>query len=794
MIMEFKTFQNIIRTFSLTILFFSSQLFACGWGDTSETTRLALFRAERNYFIKLRPFSYSADNFMYVKESSNNDQIINCREWQRKLGANCTMDDIFEILYNTESEKFENANQSNSLLKVFQGNSFIKTLLLKKNTSFLNYIKLAKKIEYNNFESGKWETWDKIQVDWYESTKVKATIANFKNKLISTKDIFLQKRYAFLLLRYDFYNNGNRDEIANLYQKYFSNENQSILDPWAMHYMALTLEDKVTANYYLSKVFALSDEKAFSSYQRFDKSLVQQTLKLAKNDFERGIILLMKAIRNPSPSLAEIKEIHELMPQSEYFSFLVGREINKLEDWIFTPKYNNSEPSVTFSNQDWYTNYEVAKRKNFKKDIVYLRELKSYLILIQSKSSGEQKDFLSAAIAHLCFIDDEINLGRKYIAMISHNANKSIQLQKNIELVLVTIKQEDINNETTKQKLFQCFNSIENIVEKDNTMFKAMYSLYRIVGKEYQLKNDAALAGLFYLKSNNKKYNGDAADYSYYSFNNSEETSYYFFIGYFERFATTKDMDNLIFLIQKINKTPFEKYICSGTVNYDVNIYKDVKGTIAFRNGNLELAQKTFAEMPVDFWEKNYEFGSYLNENPFLPKPLTHALKNYKYDYKFNKANFVASLIRLKKINSADSYLMLAHAYYNVSYFGSAWMMTAYSTSYGDSDYSDYVFGSNEINKVKFQSGNFYNLNLAKYYYNKALKAAVNDEQRALANLMLFECDYRIYNRNLEWSYNKLNKDMSEEIEFKSIKVFYNLYNNTKTFRRYNCPLLQEFI
>ena len=151
MIMEFKTFQNIIRTFSLTILFFCSQLFACGWGDTSETTRLALFRAERNYFIKLRPFSYSADNFMYVKESSNNDQIINCREWQRKLGANCTMDDIFEILYNTESEKFENANQSNSLLKVFQGNSFIKTLLLKKNTSFLNYIKLAKKIEYNNF-------------------------------------------------------------------------------------------------------------------------------------------------------------------------------------------------------------------------------------------------------------------------------------------------------------------------------------------------------------------------------------------------------------------------------------------------------------------------------------------------------------------------------------------------------------------------------------------------------------------------------------------------------------------
>lgn len=790
--MVFKTFQNIIRTFSLALLFHSNQLLACGWGDTSETTRLALFRAERNHFIKLRPFCYSANSFMYVNATSNNDQRLNCMEWQRKLGS-CAIDDIFKILYATESEKFENAYQAHNLTTVFEGNSFIKALLLKKNKAFLDYILLAKNIEYNNFEEGKWESWDKIQLDWNESAKVKTAITNFRNRLNKTNDTFLKKRYAFLLLRYDFYNSGSSEEIVNLYKTYFSKENQSILDPWAMHYMALTLEDKVLANYYLSKVFVLSDEKAYPSYQSFNKLLYEQTLKLAKNDFERGIIKLMKAMRNPAPALNQLKEIHQLMPQSEYFSFLVGREINKLEDWIFTPEYANSEPSVTFSNLLWYPDYEKAKRINYSKDMAYLRELKAYLILIQANSTGEQKDYLSIAIAHVCFINDEIDLGRKYVAMIDSSANTSIQLQKNIELVLVAIKQENIQQETTKQQLVTCFNSIENCVETDNTMFKTMYTLYRIVGKEYQNQHDAATAGLFYLKSNNKKYSG-RDEYSYYSYDNSEEPSYYFFIGYFERYATTKDMDNLIALIQKEKKTPFEKYICSGTVQPDVNIYKDVKGTIAFRDGNLELAQRTFAEMPTDFWGNNYEFGSYLNENPFFPKPLTYIIKDYKYDYKFNKANFVASLIRLKKLHTADSYLKLASAYYNVSYFGSSWMMISYSTSYRDTDYSDYIFGSNEDNKAKFQSGNFYNLNLAKFYYNKALKIAKNDEQKALASLMLFECDYRIYSRNLNWSDYNSDKVLPEFTENQSIMNFYKFYKNTTTFRRYNCPLLEEFI
>ena len=787
--MEFKIYPSIMKVFSAFLLFFSIQIFACGWSESAETTRLALFRAERINNVKLRPFCYSADYYMSVKEGKNADQIRNCKEWQAKLGSQISIDDIYEILYNTESEKFENASKSKVLQKVFKDNSFIEALVLPKNKLFFEYISLAKKIEYNNLGGNKWESWDEIQTNYYDKTpKAKAVISNFKNKLKSTKDAFLIKRYAFLLLRYDFYNNGTSKEIEELYKKYFASKDNSILNPWAMHYFAMSIEDKALRNYYLSKVFVSCDEKAFAVMLNFDDKIIEETLKYAKNDFEKGIILALKCMRNPSPALKDLKEIQQLIPQSEYFSFLVGREINKLEDWIFTPKYTQSSPSVTFETQDWYSNYEKAKKENEIKDYAYLNELKEYLIEIQSQAVGEQKDFYNTAIAQLCFINDEIDLGKQYSDKISSNANASIQLQKHIQLALIALKQGDISNEKTKQILFESFNAIEDIVENDATLFKSMYSLYRIASKQYFDKNDATTAGLLFLKSENKKTNSDNFDgyYDYYS-----NQYYYYYIGYFERFAKERDIDNLIALIQKEDKTPFEKYICSGTTYQDINAYKDVKGTLAFRNNNLELAQKTFAEIPKEFYEKTYEFKSYLNENPFIPKVLVYGTKERKYDYKFNKANFVATLIKLKKQNTAESNLKLAHAYYNVSSVGNAWMMTTYGLSSGEYGYADFVFGGNRVDQeVKFQNGNFYSLEMARQYYQKALQLAKNKEIKAMASLMIFECALAKH-YSFAKPYEEIPKPFIAGIE---IKNFLTIYKNTKTYQQYNCPMLEQFI
>jgi hypothetical protein len=778
--MEPKIYPVIMRVFSPLLFIFSVQIsLACGWSVSPETSRLALFKAQREGFFKLTPFYYSADNYYDIHTVSGADQELNCAEWKKKLGSQVDPKDVHVILYETDAEKFETAYETKSLKKVFDKNTFIEALLLSKNKALLNYILFAKKLEYNSNPDVKWESWGNIGYD-SKDHKI-ADVSDFEKKIRTAKDSFLKQRYAFLLLRYSFYA-SDKNEVIRLYDTYFAENKNTILGPWALYYKALCVEDLALQNYLLSKVFVSCEEKSFAVLQHYNWKLTAETLALAQNDEERSVILAIEGLRNPAPGLKTIQEVYEWSPNSLYLSFLIGREVNKLEDWIFTPQYtNDGTPSVVFDSTVWYENYAKAKEENFRKDILYLRELEYYLISIREQTSGEQKDYITAAIAQLCFIGDEIDLGKKYTDMISEKANSSIQMQKNIQLALVSLKQDDLKNNEVQNQLFKYFDSVENLVETDLGLFKNLYSLYRIASKDFAAKGDRVTAGLLAMKSDIK----NEGEYSAYN------TPYFYsYIGYFDRNnATEADIDRLIALQEKKDKTPFERYICSGTIAPNINYYKDLKGTIAFRNNNLELAYQTFASMPKDFWEKNYAYKDFLNENPFTPKILQRDTER-KFDYRFNKADFIAQLIQLKKQNTATSNLKLAHAYFNVSYLGNSWMMTAYDWTSGES-YVDYVYGDNSENEKKYQKGNYYNLTMAKMYYEKALKMSKNTNEKALASLMIFECNYYNHYANI------VSAEEEEKNPFKAgqeLINFYSVYRKTAAFQKYNCPLLESYL
>jgi len=775
--MEPKIYLNTMKAFSSLFLLFTFKLsFACGWSIEPETSRLALFKAEREGFFRLTPFYYSADLYYSTNTISTADWDLNCKEWQQKLGVNVKSEDIYAILYSTDSEQFQNAFEGKTLKETFPNNTFIEALLKSRNNAYLNYIAFAKKLEYNNNQDVKWESWGNIGYE--NQNHLPVSVESFDKKIKSVKDDFLKQRYAFLYLRYSFYN-GDKEQVIRLYDTYFAKEsNKTILKPWALYYKSLCIDNFPMQNYLLSKVFTSCEEKSFAVLQHYNWSLTNETLALAQTDEERSTILAIESLRNPAPDLKTIQKVYELNPNSLLLSFLIGREINKLEDWILTPQYtNNGTPSVVFANTNWYDNYAKAKAENYNNDIFYLRQVRDFLISIHDKTSGEQRDYLSAGIAQILFLNDEIDLGKKYTEMISSKANPSIQMQKNIQLALVSLKQDDLRNEKVQNQLYNYFNSIENLVETDNGLFKNLYSLYRIAGSDFNKKGDVAIGGLLWMKSDIKSNGGYSAYY---------DTRLYNYIGYFDRNASIGDIDRLIALQQKSNKTPFEKYICLGTIAPDINYYKDLKGTLAFRNNNLELAYETFASMPQDFWDKNYEFKNYLNEDPFDPKILQKQ-EERNFDYHFNKTDFVAKLIQLKKQNTAKSNLQLAHAYFNVSYLGNSWMMSAYDWTSGSS-YVDYVYGDNTENKNKYQNGNYFHLNLARMYYQKALKMSKNANEKAMASLMIFECNYYSY-------YVDAFDDKRTPFKAgKELKDFYAIYYKTPTFKKYDCPLLASFI
>ena len=198
------------------------------------------------------------------------------------------------------------------------------------------------------------------------------------------------------------------------------------------------------------------------------------------------------------------------------------------------------------------------------------------------------------------------------------------------------------------------------------------------------------------------------------------------------------------------------------------------------------MALESFQKIPEDFWKKKYEFRNYLNEDPFFPKALNYANTSRKFNYNFNKTNFVKEMIRLKDTKSASAYLKLANAYYNVSSYGNSWMMTSYELSGGS--YNDYVYGDSSENKKKYGLGNYLSLNLAKEYYQKAFQLSKNNEQKAACSLMIFECDYNNSNNFYVDGILKNFKFGNEIYDFNSI------YKNTKVFAKYNCPLLEQFL
>ncbi|MEY5049343.1 MAG: hypothetical protein RLZZ175_2702 [Bacteroidota bacterium] len=742
----------------MVLLLLHTDSMAMAWGFFSyEVERSVVFMVERPMFDKLRLFVYSSDNFFdYSKVDvfNNNDDKRNCLEWQSKIGKTVKIEDINTILYKTSPEDFTLAYETSTLRNQFKSNSFVEFLLKPQSKKYLDYLLFAKSIEYTTtISNDKWESWEEInnnEYDYYETenyvtpanSRIRKGIKKYYKYLKVEKDNFFRERIAFVLLR-RFYYDVDFEKVKELYEGHFSQKSNSVIKPLALYFYALVQENSLQKNYLLSKSFDLCDSKTRAAIVNFKDSLFSQTLKLAKNKHELGILYTMQCLRNPGRALSQLKTISKLIPNSEYFSFLINREINKIEEWKL----------------------EKLDNKNRNKDVVYCNLLIEFLKSTSNKVDKNQKDYINIALAHLYQLKENNVDSKKYLSLIEENASESIQFQKNIDAFLIALSEGEIKSQKIQSQLYHCFAQLESISENAPAYILILNSLLEKSSNEFYKHNEVATASLLSTKAYLIKMKFEANS-SFSSFC-CEDLSYYYYIHYLDNFAKPTDLDQLIQLIQKRNKTPFEKYICRRNVASDINVYKDLKGTIALRNNNLELAFATFSQIPDSFWKNNYEFSNYLNENPLIPQILQKYTER-KFDYNFSKTQFVKKMIELKNNPTANNLILLGNAYYNISHEGNSWMML----DYGHNEYYN-NFGITE---------DFYDLTNAINCYKSAIKVAKNNEQKALATLMISKC--------LEQDFTVFNKSFST----KYLKDFYGKYKNTATFKKYNCPLLKEYL
>ena len=77
-----------------------------------------------------------------------------------------------------------------------------------------------------------------------------------------------------------------------------------------------------------------------------------------------------------------LKEIYANSYKSKILSFLLLREINKIEDWVYTPYYTNYLPSIEFANS-WYDSKIIVStnslRERSERDRVYAQQVLDFV-------------------------------------------------------------------------------------------------------------------------------------------------------------------------------------------------------------------------------------------------------------------------------------------------------------------------------------------------------------------------------------------------------------------------------
>jgi hypothetical protein len=786
-------------------MLFTSSVQACSEPAPGNYHAL-LFRASLPNMKSMQPFTYTVEHLYYryneempYTDYYQNDRYRNCMEWKAICNSSVTIDDIYKIQYDTDGNLFISTYQKDTWQENFENNTFIRFLTKKENKDLLDYMLFAKKVELTEIKnSSRFEEWEsecRYGEYYFERDEMEdiISIKNTRRQLLNdawiflqnSSSVFLQQRYAFQVCRLRYQVKNVKPEIAkaNIFDKYFGNvKPDNLMSIWAGLFHALSFPAGEADYYrYLIRVFANSDEKKLRCVQLFDDLYTPETL----TNKELSIAMVMTAIRYPGRAIDMIRRASALDPENPYIPFLILREINKLEDWLITPlfysKYyyftgNVFECADPPELPDQTSEMErIFQDENAATDREYVEQLKLLLNEFLPKAQGETKDFYAISLAHLSLLQENIGDSHKYSAMVSPNANVSIRLQKSLEAAWIAIKTQDINSLEFKNTFLQNITAIEQISTPNYENNQLLYTLTLSLADEYLKKGNRVYGNLMRMKSDMYRWKNN-------EWGESMSAYYYHAIAYFDRNATIQDMDKVLALLEKKNKNDFEQFLCRQPLG-TIDIYKDLKGTIAFRNNDLPLAYATFASMPDDYWQKNNPYPYCLNEDPFVPKGLM-SNKYRHYDYVFNKAAFVNELLNLQKQleeksnRQADIYIRLGNAFYNTSFWGNAWMMTHYGWSINNLYHS-------EIDCLPQWMIDYMTAGIACNYFEKALQKADNEEQRAYASLMLFfihKCcsEYRETEQENKYALQYLNRFMQ--------------YNKTTTFKIYECPGIKWFL
>ncbi|MBL7704470.1 MAG: hypothetical protein JNM21_02875 [Taibaiella sp.] len=745
-------------------------LWACGPSLYPDEARFALFRNGINGQEGFEPFFYS-EYFLNsnAPDPTGKDYKRNCQEWQQITGTGVSLDDIYSVQYNCAPDSFLNAYEQKNWA-AFKENSFTNWLLKKKNKAYLDYFVLAKQMEAAQFYRGDPWTASLLDTNSIALDKLSQTALDRTHQ---TKNTFLKTRYAFQAIKTVYYvkEPHNLSPYLKAFETYIE-PGQSVVKGWGYYFYGLLQQDQFKRNVCLLRAFDLSEEKKVAAFNKIESDFLTEIIQEEKDPYLKEVVLAMQGIYTTGRAGAIIVALHQVNPDSKYLPLLLSREINKIEDWIWSYTFLgfsslgiNYEGKPTFSYWNkGYTEDEAQQKvliaANREKDLEYVDGLCT-LMAKMADAHFADKDFLKLAQAHLYNIRGNYTAATRALAGITLPDTSIYYKQWLIESIILCTNTEDINKPEVQARLLQWLQAFDaapspNISDNEGKLAENeddLSELFLVLSKKFQEKGLINTAGLLYNKSHHQRniYDGwetswDDAYPPQKKPNSVSPKMNYKQIAFWDRNASPQDLEALIAFKARQNKTAFELYV-SPAQWPDDQVYKDLIGTKYMRMERYQDALKVFQSMDQEFWNDNYHYADYLpftgisDLRTYAPWEKTRS----KYYKKTSKADIVADIVAivdalnkpgLSNEQKAACYIQLGNCKLNMTKNGLFWMMLSYG-NFGQENrensgnFYTYTFYPNTI----AYGDNYYGAKSAMIAYDKALKLSKNKELQAAAYL-----------------------------------------------------------
>lgn len=732
----------------ITVLVSNSIVFACGpWYPYGEEIRFSLFTPSIFVDNGYNPFNYSADKFGELEELSPS-QDPNIILWHTYAEGIPAISDVFRAVYALNANELDNKNSTNT---------FVQYLLKKSDLSAINYLKFAKSC--SPYSQVTYDPWGKGKDSKTKQRTKKIKLALKKCKAESNE--MLKKRYAFLAIRLAYYA-GNESQLNSINATYFSSNKSDVIDYWASYFKLCYEPKSIERNIELAQIFEKCPNKRFAINQLFDREFtLEKTLNEAKTNRDKGNVIVMYALRNPGKCANLIQQLVKVDPSNPQLSFVFLREINKIEDWVLTPKYNLFPPAMS----DYYAE-DQTEQYNFRiaSDKKYAQEFSEWLNTVRFEND-EMRYLQALSLAYLAQITDNTQDALSKLSNIPISGNTSFAYLKDQLELLCTV------DASTNQAWI--YNDNYKALLQNNTV--ANYSNFLFaVGREAEFNKQTSVAACLFshLNKNEEYWDSEAWKAP------NQVTNLYgdFFTEYFFYLDAQYSLEEVKELIKNIENNEFKSPWLTEFLAADIERLYDLLGTKHLRENDLDKAISAFSKVSDSTWNKEeYSYKFMLNANPFSTDFYTEHEKS-KYDtITYNKYQIAKKLqAYIKKgddvnnPNRAKDYFIVANCYLNMSYYGNSWMMRRYWWS------------TNLVKSGLIDDEEFARCDLAKKYYKKAYDLSTNDMQKALCLRMMGRCEkYALFDEHeYDWDFDYDRYGGYLQLMFSKNKSYKTLENN----------------